>query len=126
MVMNLDDYERKLLEGWEEVFKRGQLTLWIMLALKDGPKHMAEIKQFISEATKGTLSADDKSLYRALRRYYDTELVDFSNEPGRGGPELKVYSLTEVGRNVLAEFTKRNITDVLFKPSIKSLIERNS
>ena len=120
----LDDYENKLLEGWEDVFKKGQLTLWIMLALKDGPKHMSEIKQFIYQATNGTLSADDQSMYRALRRYYDTELVDFKQEPGKGGPDLKIYSLSEVGAKVLDNFTKRNILDVFFKQDIKILIER--
>src|SRR5579862_1002697 len=124
-MQELDDYEKKLLEGWEEVFKKGQLTLWIMLALKDGPKHMTEIKQFIYKATDGTLSADDQSMYRALRRYYDTELVDFKQEPGKGGPDLKIYSLSAVGEKILNEFTKRNILDVFFKPAIKSLIERS-
>ncbi len=122
---NLDDYERKLLEGWEEVFKKGQLTLWIMLALKDGPKHMAEIKKFIHQSTNGTLSADDKSLYRALRRYYDVEFVDFMNQPGKNGPDLKVYSLTRVGRKVTDEFSKRNIIDVFYKPETKALLERS-
>jgi PadR family transcriptional regulator PadR len=120
----LDSYERKLLEGWEEVFKKGQLTLWIMLALKDGSKHMSEIKHFIYRATNGTLTADNQSMYRALRRYYDTELVDFKQEPGKGGPDLKVYSLTDIGVRVLDQFTKRNILEVFFKPEIKSLIER--
>ena len=124
-MQELDNYEKKLLEGWEEVFKKGQLTLWIMLALKDGPKHMTEIKQFIYKATDGTLSADDQSMYRALRRYYDTELVDFKQEPGKGGPDLKIYSLSAVGEKILNEFTKRNILDVFFKPAIKSLIERS-
>jgi DNA-binding PadR family transcriptional regulator len=122
--MILDDYEKKLLEGWEEVFKKGQLTLWIMLALKDGPKHMAEIKHFIHEATNGTLTADDKSLYRALRRYYDTDLVDFGTEPGKGGPDLKVYSLTVVGRKVLNAFVNRNLMDVFFKPRITELLRK--
>jgi len=122
----LDNYEQKLLEGWEDVFKKGQLTLWIMLALKDGPKHMAEIKEFISKATNGSLTADDKSMYRSLRRYYDAELVDFKQEPGKGGPNFKIYSLNKVGRKILDEFTKRNILDVFFKPEIKSLIERSS
>ena len=121
----LDKYEQKLLEGWEEVAKKGQLTLWIMLALKDGPKHMNEIKQFISHATSDSLSADDKSLYRALRRYYDTELVDFKQEPGRGGPDLKIYSLSTVGAKVLDEFTKRNILEVFFKPEIKIMLGRS-
>ena len=122
-MQDLDNYERKLLDGWEEVFKKGQLTLWIMLALKDGPKHMSEIKQFIYQATNGTLTADDQSMYRALRRYYDTELVDFKQEPGKGGPDLKIYSLSEVGRKVLGAFTKRNFVDVFFKPEIRDLLE---
>jgi PadR family transcriptional regulator PadR len=121
--MKLDNYEKKLLEGWEEAFKKGQLTLWILLALKDGPKHMTEIKDFIHQSTNGSLNADDKSLYRALRRYYDTELVDFSSEPGKGGPDLKVYALTEVGDRVLDEFSKRNILDVFFKPDIEKLLK---
>ncbi|HEX5447751.1 MAG TPA: hypothetical protein VFW90_00940, partial [Candidatus Saccharimonadales bacterium] len=68
-------------------------------------------------------TADDQSMYRALRRYYDTELVDFRQEPGKGGPDLKIYSLSDVGAKVLDHFTKRNILDVFFKPQIKSLIE---
>lgn len=121
----MDTYTQKLLDGWEDVFKKGQLTLWVMLALKDGPKHMAEIKSFITEATNGTLSADDQSMYRALRRYYDVELVDYTTEQGKAGPDRKVYSLTTIGLNVLDAFTARNITEVFYKPTIKALIERN-
>ncbi|HSW37666.1 MAG TPA: PadR family transcriptional regulator [Candidatus Saccharimonadales bacterium] len=124
--MKLDDYEQKLLDGWEEVFKKGQLTMWIMLALKDGPKHMADIKAFIDEATNGTLTADDQSMYRALRRYYDVELVDFTTEPGKSGPDRKVYSLTKIGQRVLEEFIARNITSVFFKPQIVNLLNKRS
>lgn len=113
----------KLLEGWEEVFKRGQLTLWILLALKDRSKHMAEIKDFIFDATKGTLGADDKSLYRALRRFDKADMVDFKMVPSRSGPELKVYDLTETGRNVLDIFVKRNITAVFFNQNVKELLK---
>jgi DNA-binding PadR family transcriptional regulator len=121
--MGLDSYEQKLLEGWEDVFKKGQLTLWIMLALKDGPKHMAEIKNFISSATNETLSADDQSMYRALRRYHDVEMVGFRQEPGKNGPDLKIYHLEDIGQKVLDSFVKRNILDVFFQPKIKQLLE---
>lgn len=109
----LDSYEQKLLEGWEDVFKKGQLTLWIMLALKDGAKHMTEIKTFITKATKGTLSADDQSMYRALRRYHDAELIVFKQEPGKSGPDLKVYSLSSIGGKILNEFIDRNILPIV-------------
>jgi len=122
----LDQYEATLLEGWEEVYKKGQLTVWIMLSLKDGAKYMPEIKEFIEIATNGTLTADDKSMYRALRRYHDADLVTYQTEPGRGGPDRKLYSLTDTGEVVLARFVERNIVSVLYKPQIKALIERST
>jgi DNA-binding PadR family transcriptional regulator len=70
-MLSLNTYEKTLLEGWEDTAKKGHLTLWILLALKDGSKHMAVVKTFITTATNGLLEADDKSMYRALRRYYD-------------------------------------------------------
>lgn len=121
-----DPYQQKLLDGWEEVYKKGQLTLWMMLALKDGPKHMAKMKEFITDATNGTLSADDQSMYRALRRYYDVEMVDFTQESGGSGPDRKIYTLTSTGSRVLEYFLERNIRGVFFKPSIKDLLEKGS
>lgn len=122
--MKLNDYEQTLLSGWEEVYKKGQLSLWILLALKDGPKHMAAIKQRVAELTNHTLMADDKSMYRALRRYSDAELVSHTSKPSTGGPDLKVYSLTKVGVAVLQVFLRRNITDVFYKPEVQSLIRK--
>jgi len=121
--MKLTTYEQSLLSGWEEVFKKGQLTLWILLALKDGPKYMADIKTFISSATNGVLSADDVSVYRALRRYVQAELLVFETVPGKGGPERKVYSLTPTGQKVLQAFCTRNIASVFYKPTIQTLIQ---
>lgn len=119
----LNEYESKLLSGWEDVYKQGQLTLWIMLALKEGPKHMALIKEFIVKVTHGNFMIDDKSMYRSLRRYYDAELIDFTEQssPG-GGPDRKVYQLTEVGKSVLGEFISRNISSVFYQPHVKQLI----
>ena len=96
-----------------------------MLALKDGPKHMAQIKQFIRETTGEALTADDKSMYRALRRYYDAEMVDYRAIPGDRGPDRKLYELTAVGGHVLNAFVNRNIMNVFYTPAIKKLLERD-
>jgi PadR family transcriptional regulator PadR len=120
--MNSDAYVTKILNNWEEVAKRGQLTLWVLLALKDGPKHMADIKRFIAEATHETITADDRSLYRALRRYHQAEMLGFKAQPG-SGPDRKVYELTPIGSEVLRQFIRRNITDVLFQPKIVKLLK---
>lgn len=121
--MKLNKYQQSLLKGWEEVFKKGQLTFWILLALKEEPKHMTEIKTFMSEMTGGALDADDRSIYRALRRYYSAELIDFTTRPGDSGPDLKVYHLTENGQSILEAFSSRNILKVFYKPKVRKLIE---
>ena len=58
------EYEQRILSAWEDVVKKGQLTLWILLALKNEPKTMAEIKTFIENKTKNTIS------FRCFRRIY--------------------------------------------------------
>ena len=122
----MNDYEKKLLEGWEEVYKKGQLTLWIMLALKNGEKHMAEIKSFMENSTNNSLTADDKSLYRSLRRYYDVEMIDFTNQPSESGPDKKLYRLTDSGRKILERFIERNISSVFYKDQVIKLIKKEA
>jgi DNA-binding PadR family transcriptional regulator len=119
---SLNEYEQKLLEGWEDVFRKAQLTMWILLGLKDGPKHMAVIKEFIAARTNRTISADDKSMYRALRRLHDGELIDFESVTSQAGPDLKLYSLTGTGQQVLQAFLRRNIIDVFYAANNEKLI----
>ncbi|MEI7631959.1 MAG: PadR family transcriptional regulator [bacterium] len=118
----LDSYEQKLLEGWEDVYKKAQLTLWILLALKNSPKHMVRIKNFITKSTNGTIIADDKSMYRALRRFNDADIVNFKLMPNASGPDKKVYFLTPVGIKLLQAFLERNVHDVLLSPQNHDLI----
>jgi PadR family transcriptional regulator PadR len=123
MVQKLTEYEDQLLSSWEEVYKRGQLTLWIMLALYDGPKHMATIKEYVISQSSNTLSADDQSMYRALRRYYETEIVTYENQSVSNAPDRKVYKLTPTGKHLLEGFIKRNIRPLLDLPTIKRIGE---
>lgn len=122
---NVDrQYEDRLVEAWESVYKKGQLTLWILLALKNDNMHMSAIKNFIDFTARGTISADDRSMYRALRRFKSMNLVDYVDEKSdRGGPDRKVYRLTETGSNVLLKFIKKNIIDIYYQRGIEKLIK---
>ena len=40
--MNQDKLLSELLSAWEETYKKGQLTLWIFLALKEDKKYVDE------------------------------------------------------------------------------------
>ena len=123
-LQNLNHYEQTLLDGWEDVYKKSQLNLWLLLSLREGDKHMAQIKAFISEATHGVLSPDDKSMYRTLRRLAAADIITYATRPAKGGPDHKVYSLTHEGTQILAHFLERNITSVFYNPTIMQLIQK--
>ena len=63
--------------------------------------------------TGGTITADTRSLYRALRRLADVGLVQDVERPAeRTGADRKYFSLTESGERVLNVFLERNVRTV--------------
>jgi PadR family transcriptional regulator PadR len=111
-----------LLSSWEETYKKGQLTLWIFLALKDGQKYVDEIKEFIKSKSKNTINCEEQSLYRNLRKYEHIDVVSFENKKGNKGPDRKYYVLTEMGTELLEKFIERNI-QLFFSTEINNLLK---
>jgi PadR family transcriptional regulator PadR len=103
------DYHKLILDSWEQAFHKGQLTFWILIGLKESPKCLEEIQLFIKEHTNNVIIFDEQSIYRALRKYYDVELVDYELRDSERGPQRKYYALTKIGNSVLKQFTERNI-----------------
>jgi DNA-binding PadR family transcriptional regulator len=103
------DYSELILNSWEQAFHKGQLTFWILIGLKESPKCLEEIQLFIKVHTKNIIAFDEQSIYRALRKYYDVELVDYELSDSERGPQRKFYALTKIGNSVLKQFTERNI-----------------
>ncbi|MFO8067122.1 MAG: PadR family transcriptional regulator [Bacteroidales bacterium] len=115
----------ELLSAWEETYKKGQLTLWVFLALKDGKKYVDEIKTFVEGQSENTMTCESQSLYRNLRKFQHIGVVDFETGEGNKGPERKYYYLTELGQELLEKFTERNIS-LFFNKRIKNLINKEA
>jgi PadR family transcriptional regulator PadR len=98
-----------LLDQWESVYKKGLLTFWLLLLLHERPMYVFEMGQELDSVSQGTINADEKSLYRALRRFEATGLVQSSWQPSDIGPRRRYYHLTELGTELLRRFTRRNI-----------------
>ncbi len=121
--MKNKDYLADMLSAWEETYKKGQLTLWIFLALKEGKKYVDEIKIFVEESTSGTMNCESQSLYRNLRKLHHIGVVDFEAGEGNKGPERKYYFLTDMGKELLHMFIDRNIS-LFYNETIKKLITK--
>lgn len=115
-------YKQELLRAWEETYKKGQLTFWLLFSLRNEPRYVTDIKDFIQNTTKNTITCEDQSLYRALRKFYDLEIVNYEMHEGNRGPERKYYYLTSLGQELLEEFIQRNIR-ILYNKELSDLIK---
>ncbi|MCL2041879.1 MAG: PadR family transcriptional regulator [Bacteroidales bacterium] len=111
----------ELLSAWEETYKKGQLTLWIFLSLQEGKKYVDEIKDFVETKSKGTITCEEQSLYRALRKYECIDVMKYELRKGNKGPDRKYYYLTELGQELFNQFVMRNI-HLFYAEEIKKLL----
>jgi PadR family transcriptional regulator PadR len=112
----------ELLKNWEEVYKKGLLTFWILLFLHERPAYAYEMSTTIDELSQGTIRADENSIYRALSRFESMGVVTTELRPSEVGPQRRYYSLTKAGKDLLARFIRRNI--LIFKrPEITDRIQ---
>lgn len=113
----------ELLQQWEEVYKRGLLSFWILLLLNEREMYAYEMGEAIKAMSGGTMEADDNSVYRALRRFADSGLIDSEKRNSEVGPPRRYFWLTPLGRRLLARFIERNVL-VFQQPHVLKAIER--
>lgn len=99
----------ELLNKWEETYKKGLLSFWILLLLYERPSYPYEMSAEVAKISQGTISVDDNSIYRALNRFESVGIVQSELQQSNTGPQRRYYSLTSKGNALLTEFTQRNI-----------------
>ncbi len=112
----------ELLKNWEEVYKKGLLTFWLLLFLHERPAYAYELSAAIGELSRGTISADDNSIYRALNRFESLGIVESEMRQSDVGPQRRYYQLTASGAELLILFIQRNIS-VFEQPEIAARIQ---
>jgi len=111
-----------LLNNWEEVYKKGLLTFWLLLFLHERPAYAYEASAAIGNLSKGTILADENSMYRALNRFESLGVVQSELKQSNIGPSRRYYILTKTGISLLSRFIQRNIM-VFETPGIAKRIQ---
>ena len=75
------------------------IGILILRRLRGGPAHGYELRKRVEETTGFVLH--NNSLYPALRRFEEAGAVTKTSEPQDGRPARLVYTLTEVGQDLL-------------------------
>lgn len=100
---------KQLIEKWEEIYKRGLLSFWLLLLLSERPYYPYEIGDALREVSQGSITADKNSIYRALSRFEELQIVSSEIKASDTGPARRYYHLTPKGQQLLSEFIRRNI-----------------
>jgi PadR family transcriptional regulator PadR len=99
----------ELLNKWEETYKKGLLSFWILLLLYERPSYPYEMSAEVAKISQSTISVDDNSIYRALNRFEAVGIVKSELQQSNTGPQRRYYSLTTKGKALLTEFIQLNI-----------------
>ncbi|HET9369414.1 MAG TPA: PadR family transcriptional regulator [Vicinamibacterales bacterium] len=85
-------------------------TFQILLSLADGPRHGYEIIQDVRARTNDEVRLTASTLYDALARLLDDEVIDELDRPPAGQPadgRRRYYRLTPLGRSAAALEARR-------------------
>ena len=99
----------QLLTQWEGTYKKGLLSFWLLLLLAQRKAYPYEMKAAIEELSQNSISADENSIYRALKRLAQSGVLDSQVQPSESGPDRRYFFLTDLGQELLVRFISRNI-----------------
>jgi PadR family transcriptional regulator, regulatory protein PadR len=112
-----------LLSQWEETYKKGLLSFWLLLLLAQRKAYPYEMKSAINEMSKNTINADENSIYRSLNRLAGSGIVGSELLPSETGPSRRYFFLTDLGHDLLNRFITRNIL-VFEQPEVAEMIQK--
>ncbi|MCC6602571.1 MAG: helix-turn-helix transcriptional regulator [Anaerolineae bacterium] len=112
----------ELLAQWEDSYKKGLLSFWILLLLHQEERYAYEMTAVIAEMSQGTVVVDEKSVYRALKRFEDNQIIQSSLRKSDVGPPRRYFRLTKLGETLLRRFCQRNIL-IFQEPQVATAIE---
>ncbi|MET8147761.1 PadR family transcriptional regulator [Actinoplanes sp. NPDC049668] len=82
-------------------------TFLILTALATGPKHGYGVTQEVAELSEGTVKLRAGTLYGALDRLVEQELITVDRQEVVDGRLRRYYRLTDAGAGRLAERARR-------------------
>ena len=106
----------------EQLLPLTAVAFEILLTLADGDAHGYHIMHAVEERTAGAIVLHPGTLYRALARLMDEELIE--EQPGTDADgRRRLYSLTRFGRSV-AEAETARLHQQLMHAKARRLLKR--
>lgn len=89
------------LNNWQTQLRKGLLDIVVLNLLQQGRRHGYEMVQTLKKVEG--LKIREGNIYPILARLEIDGLVASRSEPSRDGPPRKYFTLTEAGKEILAD-----------------------
>ncbi|MGC8939293.1 MAG: PadR family transcriptional regulator [Candidatus Bathyarchaeia archaeon] len=86
---------------WHDYPERGWIQFLLMRILYEKPMHGYQLLEEIEQRSSGCHKLEPGSIYTLLRRMEERGLLESKWEKVEGGPDRRVYSLTDRGVEAL-------------------------
>ena len=99
--------ERMPFKSTDALLPLTPMSFEILLALMEGERHGYGILQAVEARLASTLPLRTGTVYRALARLLDEELIERGAEAGEDDPRRRYYKITAHGRSVARAEARR-------------------
>ncbi|MCP2620265.1 PadR family transcriptional regulator [Candidatus Aminicenantes bacterium AC-334-K16] len=104
---------RKILVKWSREYKKGFLSFFVLIFLKEKPMYGYEIHHRLEELTGQDGFIQESSIYQILKKMQKLGLVSSYWKKSPRGPKRKYYRLQASGLTLLEEFTRETAFPII-------------
>jgi len=112
--MSGEDILEEFLKIWSREYKKGFLTYFILLLLKENPMYGLEIADNLKEIMGGSVRLHGSNIYQILKKLKKNGMVSSKRKNSIKGPARKYYYIEPNGIRLLQIFTEKYILPLHF------------
>jgi PadR family transcriptional regulator PadR len=102
-----------VLKSWAKEYKKGFISYFILLFLKERPMYGFEISKQLMGITDSGLIFQESGIYQILKNLQKNGMVSFEWQKSSKGPQRKCYIISDEGNDLLERFTKEYLLPIL-------------
>jgi PadR family transcriptional regulator PadR len=99
----------KVLRIWSREYKKGFLTYFILLMLKEKHMYGLEISEKLKEYSDNNVTLDGSNIYQILKKLRKLRMVTIKKVSSSKGPTRKYYYIEKNGLKALRIFTEEYV-----------------
>ncbi|MFO7916402.1 MAG: PadR family transcriptional regulator [Candidatus Krumholzibacteriales bacterium] len=109
-----DKKTERFLRIWSREYKKGFLTYFILLLLKDTPMYGLEIANKLKHISDRSVRLHGSNIYQILKKLKLHGMVSSKMKDSIKGPSRKYYYIEEKGTELLVVFTQEYVIPLHF------------